>query len=55
VNPRILPTAYSDMSSSFQTAFVVGTILVALCLVPAVLLPRRKPATTMDPTAAMMH
>jgi len=54
VDPRILPAAYSDMSHSFQTAFVVGTILVALCLVPAIMLPRRKPARTMDP-AAMVH
>jgi hypothetical protein len=54
VDPRILPQAYSDMSGSFQTAFVVGTILVAVCLVPALLLPRRRPERTMDP-AAMVH
>jgi hypothetical protein len=55
VDPRILPAAFSDMSSAFATVFLVATVLVALCLVPAFLLPRRKPAQTMEPTAAMMH
>ena len=53
VDPRILPFAYSDMSEAFASAFLVGTILVALCIVPALLLPRRKPARTMDPAAAL--
>ncbi len=45
-DPRIIPQALSDMSGAFGTAFLVGTILVAACLVPAFLLPRRKPART---------
>jgi EmrB/QacA subfamily drug resistance transporter len=55
VDPRILPFAYSDMSQAFASAFLVGTILVALCIVPALMLPRRKPARTMDPAAALPH
>ncbi len=55
VAPRILPFAYSDMSQAFADAFLVGTILVALCLIPALLLPRHKPANTVDPAAALAH
>ncbi len=47
-DPRIIPQA-------FATAFLVGTVLVALCIVPALLLPRRKPARTMEPAAALTH
>jgi EmrB/QacA subfamily drug resistance transporter len=45
-DPRIIPQALAGMADSFSTAFLVGTILVAVCLVPAFLLPRRKPAAT---------
>jgi EmrB/QacA subfamily drug resistance transporter len=45
-DPTILPQAFSDLSGAFGTAFLVGTILVAVCLVPALLLPRRRPAET---------
>jgi MFS family permease len=45
-DPRIIPQALADMADSFSTAFLVGTVLVAVCLVPAFLLPRRKPAST---------
>ena len=56
-DPSIIVKALSDMADSFATAFTVGTILVALCLVPAFLLPRRKPADTKpsDEPAVMMH
>src|SRR3954465_12425953 len=47
-NPRILPLAYSDMSEAFSQVFLVATVLVALCLVPAVLLPRRKAVHTSE-------
>ncbi len=56
-DPRIIPQALADMSHSFSTAFLVGTVLVAACLVPAFLLPRRKPAATVsqgEPEAAPM-
>ena len=57
---RIVPQAYSDMSHSFAQVFLVATILVALCIVPALMLPRRKPAATSPDgeavnTAALMH
>jgi EmrB/QacA subfamily drug resistance transporter len=42
-----------DMASAFGTVFVVATILVACCLIPAFFLPRKKVAP-IDP-AAMMH
>lgn len=43
-----------DMADSFATVFIVATILVACCLVPAAFLPRRKVAPV-DPTAVMGH
>ncbi|MGZ4492870.1 MAG: DHA2 family efflux MFS transporter permease subunit [Nocardioidaceae bacterium] len=45
-DPSLLPQAFSDMSHAFGTSFLVGTVLVALCVVPALLLPRRRPAET---------
>jgi EmrB/QacA subfamily drug resistance transporter len=59
-NPQLVPQAYSDMSHSFAQVFLVATILVALCIVPALLLPRRKPAATKPDgeavnAAALMH
>jgi EmrB/QacA subfamily drug resistance transporter len=43
-DPTIVPKALADMADSFGTAFTVGTILVCACLIPALLLPRRKTA-----------
>jgi EmrB/QacA subfamily drug resistance transporter len=56
-DPRIIPQAFSDMSGAFAEVFLVATILVALCLVPALLLPRTKPARTSDAgaPAALVH
>jgi EmrB/QacA subfamily drug resistance transporter len=57
-DPRLVPAAFSDMSHSFAQVFLVATILVAGCLIPSLMLPRRKPAETSqaDPTtAALMH
>jgi EmrB/QacA subfamily drug resistance transporter len=54
-DPRIVPQAFSDMSGAFAEVFLVATILVALCLIPALLLPRTKPVHTVDPMAAMTH
>jgi EmrB/QacA subfamily drug resistance transporter len=54
-DPRILPQAFADMSQSFAHVFLVATVLVALCLVPALLLPRRKADHAVDPMAAMTH
>jgi EmrB/QacA subfamily drug resistance transporter len=58
-DPAIVPQALAGMADAFSDAFMVATVLVALCLVPALLLPRRKPADTGDSegaaAAAMMH
>jgi EmrB/QacA subfamily drug resistance transporter len=55
-DPTILPRALSAMADAFGGVFVVATVLVALCLVPAFLLPRRRPAATKpEGAAAMMH
>lgn len=58
-DPRIIPQAFSDMSGAFSEVFLVATVLVALCIVPSLLLPRRKPAETAPGegvgAAAMMH
>jgi hypothetical protein len=51
-DPRIVPQALADMADAFGGVFVVATVLVALCLVPALLLPRRKPAATSPAAAA---
>jgi EmrB/QacA subfamily drug resistance transporter len=42
-------------ADAFGSAFVVGTILVALCLVPAFFLPRRRSTREIDPAAMMGH
>ncbi|WP_366522929.1 DHA2 family efflux MFS transporter permease subunit [uncultured Nocardioides sp.] len=53
--PQDIAIAYSDMSQAFATSFLVGVILVALCLIPVWFLPRKPSATSADPAAAMMH
>ena len=47
--------ALAGMSQSFGDAFWVGTILVAVCLVPAVFLPRRKITREIDPALMAGH
>ncbi|WP_245734580.1 MFS transporter [Nocardioides exalbidus] len=44
----------SDMADAFATVFIVATVLVACCLIPAAFLPRKKVAPV-DPTAVMGH
>lgn len=43
------------MGDAFAAVFVVATALVACCLIPAMLLPRRKVETPTDPALAMGH
>jgi len=50
-DPAIIPQAFADMSDAFAEVFLVATVLVALCLVPALLLPRRRPVETIDDEA----
>jgi hypothetical protein len=42
------------LADSFATVFIVATVLVACCLIPAAFLPRKKVAPV-DPTAMMVH
>lgn len=51
---QLFARATQDMADSFATVFIVATVLVACCLIPAAFLPRRKIAPA-DPTAVMMH
>jgi EmrB/QacA subfamily drug resistance transporter len=44
----------NDMADAFATVFIVATVLVACCLIPAAFLPRKKVAPV-DPTAVMGH
>jgi hypothetical protein len=37
-------TGLQQAADSFATTFTIGVVLTALCLIPAFLLPRRKPA-----------
>lgn len=59
LNPQDLPQltarALADMADAFGFVFVVATILVACCLIPALFLPRRKIDHRVDPTAVMGH
>jgi EmrB/QacA subfamily drug resistance transporter len=45
----------AGLADSFATVFVVATVMVALVLVPAFLLPRRKSSTPVDPAALVGH
>ena len=53
--PLLQARALADMADSFSFVFVVATILVACCLIPAAFLPRTKLTQPVDPTAAMSH
>ena len=59
LDPRSLEALFaratSDMADSFATVFVVATILVACCLIPAFFLPRKPAEKPVDPTAMMGH
>ncbi len=52
--PGVLAQVPGDMADAFATVFVVATILVACCLIPAAFLPRKKVAPV-DPAAMMGH
>ena len=54
VPAALIARGLSEAADAFGGVFVVATVLVALCLVPAFLLPRTKPARTADP-AALVH
>ena len=43
------------MADAFSTVFIVATILVACCLIPAFFLPRKKAERVVDPAAMVGH
>jgi EmrB/QacA subfamily drug resistance transporter len=43
LTPAAIAKGLSQMADSFGVAFLVATVLIVLCLVPAAMLPRRKP------------
>jgi EmrB/QacA subfamily drug resistance transporter len=53
--PSLTARALADMADAFSNVFVVATILVACCLIPAFFLPRKKADKPVDPTAMMGH
>jgi MFS family permease len=51
----LTPRALADMADAFSHVFVVATILVACCLIPAFFLPRKKAVKQVDPAALISH
>ncbi len=53
--PSLTTRGLADMADAFGFVFVVATILVACCLVPAFFLPRRKVEREIDPAVMVGH
>jgi len=53
--PNLEALVLRDMAGAFATVFVVATILVACCLVPALFLPRKPADAPVDPTVLAGH
>jgi EmrB/QacA subfamily drug resistance transporter len=53
--PLLQARALADMADSFSFVFVVATILVACCLIPAAFLPRTKITQPVDPAVLVGH
>jgi EmrB/QacA subfamily drug resistance transporter len=51
----VLARVPGDMADAFALTFVVGTVLVACCLIPAYFLPRRPAERPVDPAALVGH
>jgi hypothetical protein len=52
---KFMAAALHDMGHAYAGVFVVATILVGLCLIPAFFLPRKPADHSVDPAAAMVH
>jgi EmrB/QacA subfamily drug resistance transporter len=52
---KLVPEQIPLLGESFASVFVVATVLLAVCLIPAFFLPRHKPDKPVDPTAVMGH
>jgi EmrB/QacA subfamily drug resistance transporter len=53
--PGVMQHALHDMGAAFASVFVVATILIGCCLIPALFLPRSKPEHAVDPAAMVGH
>ncbi len=53
--PDLTARALVDMADAFSHVFVVATVRVACCLVPACVLPRRRADEPVDPTVMTGH
>ena len=53
--PLLQARALADMADAFSSVFVVATVLVACCLIPAAFLPRTKAAKQVDPAVLVGH
>lgn len=51
----LVPGDLAGLGGGYAAVFTVATILVACCLVPALLLPRTRPEAPTDPALAMGH
>jgi EmrB/QacA subfamily drug resistance transporter len=54
LTPAVMAQGLHFMGQSFGGVFLVSTVLVGLCLVPAFFLPRKPAETSVDPAAAMV-
>ncbi len=50
LDPAVIAKAINDMADAFAHSFVVATILIALVLVPAAMLPRKRPPAAAEPS-----
>ena len=50
----VLASGQVALADAFGTVFIVATVLVACCLIPAAFLPRKKVAPV-DPTVMVGH
>jgi EmrB/QacA subfamily drug resistance transporter len=53
--PALMARAVVDMADAFSHVFVVATVLVACCLIPAFFLPRRKADKPVDQSVLIGH
>jgi EmrB/QacA subfamily drug resistance transporter len=53
--PPTAPSFLAELGEAYAAVFVVATILVAACLIPAAMLPRKKAAAPVEPAALVGH
>jgi MFS family permease len=52
---KVMARALHDMSTAYAHVFLIATVMLACCLVPALFLPRTKPAKQVDPAVLVGH